>query len=240
MNAEQLENKAHESYLHFCALNWALSRIFENKNNLSHRDGQEGVNHEIKIMQKLLLKIDQEINDLDAKIDELVWFGFYLFYYLQFIVLFMSDQYKSRYTNRHDVSMDGIYSLDLPDGTYKMIDEAFKKWEIRRGFISEDQQKLGLRGRAYHYGLYKNRKKENESCEKSVSNTVKPATTKSKKKRKKVVGKKVKKSARSISRKSRWKMDSSRVTLSNTKWDSMVEFCDTNPEKRSLQAAETL
>lgn len=72
MNADQLENKAHESYLHFCALNWALSRIFENKNNLSHRDGQEGVNHEIKIMQKLLLKIDQEINDLDAKIDKLV------------------------------------------------------------------------------------------------------------------------------------------------------------------------
>lgn len=115
----------------------------------------------------------------------------------------MSDQFKSKYTNRYDISMEGIYSLDLPDGTYQMINNAFKKWEIRRGFISEDQQKLGLRGRAYQYGLYKNKKKQSESCEKSVSNTVKSATTKSKKKTKTVVGKKVKKSARSISRKSR-------------------------------------
>lgn len=71
MNADQLEKKAHESYLQFCALNWALSRIFENKNNLSHRDGEKGINHEIKIMQNLLLKIDQEITELDYKIDQL-------------------------------------------------------------------------------------------------------------------------------------------------------------------------
>jgi hypothetical protein len=112
-------------------------------------------------------------------------------------------QFKSRYTNRYDVSMDGIYSLDLPDGTYKMIDDAFKKWELRRGFITEDQQKLGLRGRAYHYGQYANKKKQEEkSCKKSASVTKKKTTTKSKPK-KVVSGKKPKKSARSTSRKSR-------------------------------------
>lgn len=129
----------------------------------------------------------------------------------------MSDsQFKSRITNRYDISMDGIYSLDLPDGTYKMIDDAFKKWEIRRGFITEDQQKLGLRGRAYHYGEFAKKKKQAEkevavkkikqqkSCEKSGSVT-KVKTTTSSKSKKVASGKKPKKSARSTSRKSRWK-----------------------------------
>jgi hypothetical protein len=122
-------------------------------------------------------------------------------------------QFKSRHTNRHDVNLDGLYSLDLPDGTYKMIDDAFKKWEIRRGFITEDQQKLGLRGRAYHYGEFRKKKEKSEKevakkikqkkvCKKSVSSTVKKTTTKLKSK-KKVVGKKVRKSARSTSRRSR-------------------------------------
>jgi hypothetical protein len=127
----------------------------------------------------------------------------------------MSDsQYKSRITNRYDVSMDGIYSLDLPDGTYKMVDDAFKKWELRRGFITEDQQKQGLRGRAYHYGEFRKRKeqpekkqvvekiKQKKSCKKSVSATKKKTTIKSKLK-KMASGKKVKKSVRYTSRKSR-------------------------------------
>ena len=120
----------------------------------------------------------------------------------------MSDsQYKSRITNRYDVSMDGIYSLDLPDGTYKMVDDAFKKWELRRGFITEDQQKLGLRGRAYHYGEFAKKKKQEENqtknlCKKSVSATKKKTTIKSKLK-KMASGKKVKKSVRYTSRKSR-------------------------------------
>jgi len=120
----------------------------------------------------------------------------------------MSDsQFKSRITNRYDVSMDGIYSLDLPDGTYKMIDDAFKKWEIRRGFITEDQQKQGLRGRAYHYGEFAKKKKQEENqtknlCKKSVSATKKKTTTKSKLK-KVASGKKTKKLVRSTSRKSR-------------------------------------
>lgn len=75
----------------------------------------------------------------------------------------MSDiQHKPRFTNRHDLNRDGIYSLDIPNGTYKMIDDAFKKWEIRRGFITEDQQKLGLRGRAYHYGEFRKKKESEE------------------------------------------------------------------------------
>jgi hypothetical protein len=127
----------------------------------------------------------------------------------------MSDiQYKSRHTNRYDVSLEGIYSIDLPDGTYKMVDDAFKKWEIRRGFITEDQQKLGLRGRAYHYGEFRKRKEQSEkkevvekikqkkSCKKSASVTKVKTTTKSKSK-KMASGKKTKKSARSTSRKSR-------------------------------------
>lgn len=89
----------------------------------------------------------------------------------------MSDsQFKSRITNRYDISMDGIYSLDLPDGTYKMIDDAFKKWEIRRGFITEDQQKLGLRGRAYHYGEFK--KRQENPAPKVVKKVVKKAVKK--------------------------------------------------------------
>jgi len=71
-------------------------------------------------------------------------------------------QFKSRITNRHDVSLEGIYFLDIPDGTYKMINDAFKKWEVRRGFISEDKQKLGLRGRAYSYGQFANKKKQEQ------------------------------------------------------------------------------
>lgn len=127
----------------------------------------------------------------------------------------MSDiQHKSRYTNRYDISMEGDYSIDLPDGTYKMIDVAFKKWEIRRGFITADQQKLGLRGRAYRYGEFSKKKKESEKktvvekikqqkpCKKSVSATKKKTTTRSKLK-KVASGKKIKKSARSTSRKSR-------------------------------------
>jgi len=78
----------------------------------------------------------------------------------------MSDiQHKSRYTNRNDINLDGIYSIDIPDGTYKMVDVAFKKWEIRRGFITEDQQRLGLRGRAYRYGEFSKKKKESEKKE---------------------------------------------------------------------------
>jgi hypothetical protein len=118
----------------------------------------------------------------------------------------MSDiQYRARFTNRNDVNLDGLYSLDLPDGTYKMIDDAFKKWELRRGFITEDQQKMGLRGRAYHYGQYANKKKQEEkSCKKSASVTKKKTTTKSKSSKKKVAsGKKTKKLVRSTSRKSR-------------------------------------
>ena len=120
----------------------------------------------------------------------------------------MSDsQFKSRITNRYDISMDGIYSLDLPNGTYQMVDDAFKRWEIRRGFITEDQQKLGLRGRAYHYGEFAKKKKQEENqtkklCKKSVSATKKKTTIKSKLK-KVASGKKAKKSARSTSRKSR-------------------------------------
>lgn len=123
-------------------------------------------------------------------------------------------QFKSKHTNRGEINMDGLYSLDLPDGTYKMIDDAFKRWEIRRGFISEDQQKLGLRGRAYHYGEFRKRKEESEKkevkkkikqekrCKKSVSNTAKKTTTKLKSKKVKD-GKKAKGSARFTSRKSR-------------------------------------
>ena len=86
-----------------------------------------------------------------------------------------------------------------------MIDDAFKKWELRRGFITEDQQKMGLRGRAYHYGQYANKKKQEEkSCKKSASVTKKKTTTKSKSSKKKVAsGKKTKKLVRSTSRKSR-------------------------------------
>lgn len=95
----------------------------------------------------------------------------------------MSD-YKPRFTNRYDVSMEGIYSIDLPDGTYKMIDDAFKRWEVRRGFITPEQQKLGLRGRAYHYGEFaKNKKKEEEA--------VKPKVKAKKTVKKKAVAKKV-------------------------------------------------
>jgi hypothetical protein len=111
----------------------------------------------------------------------------------------MSDiQYRARFTNRNDVNLDGLYSLDLPDGTYKMIG---------RGFITEDQQKLGLRGRAYHYGEFAKKKKQEENqtknlCKKSVSATKKKTTTKSKLK-KVASGKKTKKLVRSTSRKSR-------------------------------------
>ncbi len=91
----------------------------------------------------------------------------------------MSD-YKPRYTNRYDISMDGIYSLDLPNGTYQMIDKAFKQWEVRRGFITEEQQKLGLRGRAYRYGEFAKKKKQEEE-----------AATKPKVKAKKTVKKKI-------------------------------------------------
>ena len=127
----------------------------------------------------------------------------------------MSDiQHKPRYTNRNDINLDGIYSIDIPDGTYKMVDVAFKKWEIRRGFITEDQQRLGLRGRAYHYGEFAKKKKESEKktvvkkikqqkpCKKSASAIKKKTTTRSKLK-KMASGKKAKKSVRSTSRKSR-------------------------------------
>lgn len=97
-------------------------------------------------------------------------------------------QFKSRITNRHDINLDGIYALDIPDGTYKMIDQAFKKWEIRRGFISEDQQKLGLRGRAYSYGQFANNKKKQEQENKKAAKN-------------KVVKKVVKKSCKVISKK---------------------------------------
>lgn len=127
----------------------------------------------------------------------------------------MSDiQFRARHTNRYDLNTDGLYSIDVAHGTYKMVNDAFKRWEIRRGFITEEQQKLGLRGRAYHYGEFRKRKEESEkketaqkinqqnSCEKSVSVTKKKTTTNSKSK-KVASGKKTKKSARSTSRKSR-------------------------------------
>lgn len=103
----------------------------------------------------------------------------------------MSDQFKPRFTNRHDINFDGIYALDLPNGTYKMVDDAFKKWEIRRGFITKEQQKMGLRGRAYHYGEFANAKKKAEEEAKK-----KAAQTASKKKtvqKKTVKGKTIKK-----------------------------------------------
>lgn len=75
----------------------------------------------------------------------------------------MSDiQHRPRFTNRHDLNLGGIYSIDVPDGTYKMVNDAFKRWEIRRGFATEDQQNLGLRGRAYHYGEFKKKKGSDE------------------------------------------------------------------------------
>lgn len=109
----------------------------------------------------------------------------------------MSD-YKPRFTNRYDVSMDGIYSLSLPNGTYQMIDEAFKRWEVRRGFITPEQQKLGLRGRSFRYNQFKNRNKKTEDkpVEKIAPVKVKPKKkvvkkkTVAKKKIKKVVKKK--------------------------------------------------
>ena len=160
-------------------------------------------------------------------------------------------QYKSRFTNRFDVNLDGIYALDLPNGTYKMIDDAFKKWEIRHGFITEDQQKLGLRGRAYHYGQFRKRKEESEKkeavkkikpvkpCKKSASVTKKKTTTKLKSK-KVASGKRAKKSARSISRKSRWWVDTSTGTLSSLQQDFMVEFYSSMPIKNPLQGAAFL
>lgn len=105
----------------------------------------------------------------------------------------MSD-YKPRYTNRHDISMDGIYSLDLPNGTYQMIDKAFKQWEIRRGFITEEQQKLGLRGRAYHYGEFaKKKKKEEETIAKPKVKAKKTVKKKILVKKKTIAKKKIKK-----------------------------------------------
>jgi len=104
----------------------------------------------------------------------------------------MSD-YKPRFTNRYDVSMDGIYSLNLPNGTYKMIDDAFKRWQVRRGFITVEQQKKGLRGRAYNYGQFKNRLK---NLEKEIIVEAAPKKIKTKKnvvKKKTVAKKKIKK-----------------------------------------------
>lgn len=75
----------------------------------------------------------------------------------------MSEQYKSRHSNKYETSSEPeLYAVDLPHGTYKMIDAAFKAWEIRRGFATPEQQKLGLRGRAFSYGQFKNHKKSQE------------------------------------------------------------------------------
>lgn len=99
------------------------------------------------------------------------------------------NDYKPRFTNRYDVSMDGIYSLDLPDGTYKMIDQAFKKWELRRGFVTEEEQKKCLRGRAYRYGQFKNHSQQQE--QKPVEKVAAPQIkTKKKAVKKKTVAKK--------------------------------------------------
>lgn len=98
----------------------------------------------------------------------------------------MSDiQHKPRFTNRHDINLDSIYSIDIPDGTYKMVDVAFKKWEIRRGFITKDQQKRGLRGRAFVYGQFSRKKEESKKkvvVKKNVSVKKKAAKTTTKKK----------------------------------------------------------
>lgn len=98
----------------------------------------------------------------------------------------MSDiQHKPRFTNRHDVNLDSIYSIDIPDGTYKMINDAFKRWEIRRGFATEEQQNMGLKGRAYHYGEFRKKKEESEKkvvAKKKVSVKKKAAKTTIKKK----------------------------------------------------------
>lgn len=75
----------------------------------------------------------------------------------------MSDiQFKNRHTNRYDISMDGIYSLELKDGTYAMFSKAFKEWEVRRGFISEEEAGMTLRERLRGRPLRYAKLKENQ------------------------------------------------------------------------------
>lgn len=89
----------------------------------------------------------------------------------------MSEQYKSRHVSKYEASSEpALYAVDLPHGTYKMIDDAFKAWEIRRGFATPEQQKLGLRGRAYHYGEFK--KRQENPAPKVVKKVVKKAVKK--------------------------------------------------------------
>jgi len=67
------------------------------------------------------------------------------------------SQYKPRYTNRYDLDIGGLYAVGSAESLWRDFDAAFKKWEVRRGFVTEEQQKLGLRGRAYHIGEFKKR-----------------------------------------------------------------------------------
>jgi len=71
-------------------------------------------------------------------------------------------QYKPRYTNRYDLDIGGLYAVGSAESLWRDFDAAFKKWEVRRGFVTEEQQKLGLRGRAFSYGQFKNRQKSQE------------------------------------------------------------------------------
>lgn len=116
----------------------------------------------------------------------------------------MSDiQYRSKFTNKNEVSADGLYAVGYAESIWREVNQKFKEWEVRRGFVTEEQQALGLRGRAFSYGQFANKKKNQEkSCEKSGSVT-KVKTTTSSKSKKVASGKKPKKSARSTSRKSR-------------------------------------
>lgn len=99
----------------------------------------------------------------------------------------MSEQYKSRNVSKYEVSLEpSLYAVDLPHGTYKMIDDAFKAWEVRRGFVTEEQRKLGLRGRAFSYGQFKNhqKKQEEKTAPKIVKKVVKKTAKKVVKKKK--------------------------------------------------------
>lgn len=116
----------------------------------------------------------------------------------------MSDiQYRSKFTNKNEVTADGLYAVGSAESIWREVSEKFKEWEVRRGFVTEEQQALGLRGRAFSYGQFANKKKNQEkSCEKSVSVT-KQKTTKKLKSKKVASGKRQKKQVRSTSRKSR-------------------------------------
>ncbi len=84
------------------------------------------------------------------------------------------SQYKPRYTNRYDLDIGGLYAVGSAESLWRDFDAAFKKWEVRRGFITEEQQKLGLRGRAFRYGEFK--KRQENPAPKIVKKAVKKKT----------------------------------------------------------------